>query len=549
MDWLERNLERRTNLPQIIAERAQATPDEVMAYQIDGPEWTYARFHQRVLDWAAALRRQGVKAGDHVLTFTEAHFDAYALWLGLAWLGAVEVPINPAYRGGILAHAIRMSDAKLAILSPTFLPRVREVFAEAPIIRTVMLLGEEPVEAADDAFHIVREADAFADLPALDPATLVEPQPHHIACIIFTSGTTGPSKAVLVPWGQLIASAYLGRADKDNDDAFNMHAGSVFYGFFPAFHMSGRYALTNAVARAAKLAWRPVFSVEAFWTDVDKYRCTHALLLTPFMSFLMRKPAREDDPDHPLHAVVGGPAGPILDEFMARFGVRVRMGFGMTEIGGPLGTPWMDVARQSCGTVPVGAPGYEIRLVDEFDNPVPDGEPGELIVRTDEPWSLNAGYYKMPEETAKAWRNGWFHTGDMLRRDERGEYHFVDRAKDCIRRLGENISSFEVENYVVQNPMVREVAAVAYPSDYGNGEDEVKIFVVPKPDATPDAQALWTDLAARMPKFMTPRFIEFIEALPRTEATERIQKAKLKSLTNTEKTWDARKQEKAKEPA
>lgn len=549
MSWLEQNRTRRTNLPQIIAERAAATPEEVMAYLIDGDPVTYGQFQHRVLAWASALRRLGVREGDHVVTLTEARFDAYALWLALAWLGAVEAPLNPAYRGGILAHALRMSDGKLAVVSPAFLNRVRDVVAEAPGLESVLVLDDGPIEPAADPFRVIREGEAFADLGPIDPATLIAPQPHHIACIIFTSGTTGPSKAVLVPWGQMIAAGYLGREDQANDDQFNMSESSIFYAFFPVFHMSGRYGLSIAMARAARVAYRPIFSVDRFWDDVRQYRCTHAQILSPMKAFLLNKPERPDDRDHTLIAILGGPAGPIVQRFMERFGVRVRMGFGMTEIGGPLGTPWMATPPQSCGKPVVGPPGYELRIVDENDNPVKPGESGELIVRTDDPWALNAGYYKMPEETAKAWRNGWFHTGDVLRVDDNGDYYFVDRRKDCIRRRGENISSFEVENYVVEHAQVKEVAAVPYPTDFGEGEDEVKIFVVPRPGAPLSPEALWSFLSMRMPKYMVPRFIEFTDALPRTEATERVQKVKLKALVNGAHTWDAGEYRKAKQPA
>ncbi len=539
MSWLEKNRQRRLNMPQIIAERARLTPNELLASVVGGRTYTYRQFHERIMEWAAALSRHGVKRGDHVVTFFDPHFDAYALWVALAWLGAVDVPFNPAYRGNVLRHGLNMSDAKLAVLGPGYVERVSEVYDPTTMFDTALVIGDAELAHSDDRFTIVRERDFFAGLKPIEESKLVDPKAHDIACIIFTSGTTGPAKAVLVPWGQLIAASFLGRPDAANDEEFNQNDRSVFYAYMPIFHMSGRYGLAISVFRGSKLAYRPTFSVDAFWKDVRAFGCTHAQVLTPMMAFLLSKAPSADDRDHGLIAVNGGPISPIIQQFIDRFGVRVRSGFGMTEIGGPLGTPWMKTAPENCGDPVVGSPGYELMIVDENDYPVKPGDVGELIVRTREPWATNAGYYKMPEVTARAWRNGWFHTGDAFRIDENNKYHFVDRKKDCIRRRGENISSFEVESYVTQHPGVVGVAAVSHPSDYGVGEEEVKVFVIPNREKLNSEKELWSFLKDKMPKYMLPRYIEFVPAFPLTEATNRIQKGKLKDQGDSKATWDA----------
>ena len=190
----------------------------------------------------------------------------------------------------------------------------------------------------------------------------------------------------------------------------------------------------------------------------------------------------------------------------------------------------------SCGRLRSGWAGYEARIVDEHDEPVDAGEVGELTVRTQEPWVINRGYHGMPEVTATAWRNGWFHTGDAFRVDADGNYYFVDRIKDAIRRRGENISSFEVEALVSQHPDVVESAAVAVPSEYL--EDDVKICVVLREGSTVTHEELISFLVPKMPKFMVPRYVEFLEALPKTEATLRTQKIKLREDPLNERTWD-----------
>jgi carnitine-CoA ligase len=253
--------------------------------------------------------------------------------------------------------------------------------------------------------------------------------------------------------------------------------------------------------------------------------------------FLLLQPEEPGDADTPLRHVMMGPLVPQVDDFKRRFGVDVGTGYGMTEIGAPFASDGYELANSSsCGKLRSGWAGYEVRVVDEHDEIVPTGEVGELVVRTREPWVINRGYHGMPEATAAAWRNGWFHTGDGFRIDGDGNYYFVDRLKDAIRRRGENISSFEVEALVSQHPDVIESAAVAVPSEYL--EDEVKICVVLREGSTVTHDELITFLVPKMPKFMVPRYVEFVDALPKTEATMRTQKIKLRAEPLNERTWD-----------
>jgi crotonobetaine/carnitine-CoA ligase len=254
-------------------------------------------------------------------------------------------------------------------------------------------------------------------------------------------------------------------------------------------------------------------------------------------SFLMAMPAQPDDADNPLQNVSMGPLVAEVEEFKRRFGVQVSTGYGMTEIGVPMASDGWNLANgTSCGRVRTGYPGYEVRVVDELERPLGPGEVGELLVRTAEPFTMNAGYFNMPAATAHAWRNGWFHTGDAFKYDEDGNYYFVDRIKDAIRRRGENISSFEVEAYVSKHPAVAECAAVAVPSEHS--EDEVKVVIVPAPDASFDPGELIEFLVPTMPRFMIPRYVEVVDALPKTP-TMRVRKVELRAAgTVNENTWD-----------
>jgi crotonobetaine/carnitine-CoA ligase len=223
----------------------------------------------------------------------------------------------------------------------------------------------------------------------------------------------------------------------------------------------------------------------------------------------------------------------LVEGFRERFGVSIRTHYGMTEAGAVFNRHEVVDNLASCGTP---APGYEVRLVDEHDYEVPVDEIGELVVRPDRPWTMSLGYLGMPDKTAEAWRNGWFHTGDGFKRDADGRYYFVDRIKDYLRRRGENISSFEVEQFVLEHPDVAEVAAIGVPSEHG--EDEIKIVVVLQRGSLVTPGELIDFLAPRMPRYMVPRYVELVDSLPHTEATNRVRKVELRADPFNDATWD-----------
>jgi carnitine-CoA ligase len=273
-----------------------------------------------------------------------------------------------------------------------------------------------------------------------------------------------------------------------------------------------------------RLVLRESFKTDAFWRDIDRYRCTTTNLMDTMAQFLVQSPPRADDAEHPLLNVLMVPIVPELEAFQERFGVRVCTVFNMTETSCPIGTEgWVISDRRSAGRV---RPGWHARIVDEHDRELARGEVGELVVRSEEPWRLMAGYWRRPEATVEAWRNQWFHTGDLFRQAEDGQFYFVDRLKDVIRRRGENISSAELESYVVTHPSVGECAAVAVPSPWG--EDDVKVVVVPAADHRIDVDELHAFLRASIPRFMVPRYLQVVDALPRT-ATNKIRKLELRA--------------------
>jgi len=254
---------------------------------------------------------------------------------------------------------------------------------------------------------------------------------------------------------------------------------------------------------------------------------------------LMRSP---DSPpkDTTLRNMFMAPLGTSYRQFSDRFDVRICTVYNSTEGGVAICSGWNPGNGRTVGRLREGYPGFEVRIVDADDFELPDGMPGECIIRAAVPWTMNAGYLNNPEATAKAWRNGWFHTGDALMRMPEGDYIFVDRLKDVIRRRGENISSYDVESDVMLHPEIMECAAVAVPAE--TAEDEILLFVVRRPNSGMTEQDLCTALEHRMAGFMVPRYVEFLDSLPKTQATERIVKAELRQRGIGPRSWDRERQ-------
>ena len=514
-----------TVLPVLLATRAAQRPDAPFVELAEsGVTWTYAEADADTARWAAALHRAGVGAGDTVLTMLPPCTEAVAAWLGIGRLRAMEVPVNTGYIGSMLRYLVEDSRAEIMVAHADHLPALAD--AAAGRLGTVVVVGATG-DLPESPFTLVTAAD-FLAAAADDPEPSGPPPTgRDVAAILYTSGTTGPSKGVLVTWRQaeLTATGIMPSELFDASDAF--------YSAFPLFHMSGKGPLYACALVGARVVMRRRFDTGAFWDDVRAHGATTTILLGAMANFLYQQPARPGDADTPLRDALFLPLISDLDGFCARFGVQARTTFNMTETSCCILSDGAELANAtSCGRV---RPGFHARVVDADDVEVPPGELGELVLRADEPWALMAGYWRKPEATVEVWRNQWLHTGDGFTRDADGNFYFVDRIKDAIRRRGENISSAEVEAEVNGHPAVLECAAVAVPSEYG--EDEVKIVVVAQPGETVDPDELVGYLAARMARFMVPRYVELADALPKTP-TEKIRKVELRAAGVTPATWD-----------
>lgn len=344
--------------------------------------------------------------------------------------------------------------------------------------------------------------------------------------VIYTSGTTGPSKGVLVSYFHLYSSISGAYSYVRETDRFLIN--------LPLFHITGAGSVMVPLYRGGSFAMVTSFRTAEFWSVVRSTRSTSVILIGAMTRFLLNQPAAADDREHTLRSAMMAPLTKDAAEFTRRFGVEIYTAYGMTEISCPL-RAGPNVIPGTCGKP---RPGVEVRLVDENDCEVAPDTIGELIVRTDTPWTMNSGYLGDPEATARAWRNGWFHTGDAFRRDAAGNYYFIDRIKDAIRRRGENISSYEVESAVATHPSIREVAAIAIPSEHG--EDDVLVAVSLKQGARADAAEIINHVMTRAAHFMVPRYVRFLDELPRTP-TQKVMKQSLRDAGVTLDTFDREK--------
>ncbi|MBI4692470.1 MAG: AMP-binding protein [Gammaproteobacteria bacterium] len=517
------DLTRARTIHGVLARQAQRYGDRTF-FWFRERSFSYRDFDRESDRVAAGLQALGIGKGDKVGLMMGNRPEYLFVWFGLSKLGAVEVPLNTAHRGDLLTYMLELADCRLVVCEAEFLDRLGPVLGNVPKLERLVVLGDVPAGLAKPA--LVYEACmandgvyAAVDVRWSDPFA-----------ILFTSGTTGPSKGSLMPQNYaLFMGEVVSRSMAYTED-------DRLYNVLPLFHGNAQLLSTMAaLVSGAQMVLGERFSASEFWPDVKKYGCTEFNYIGGILPILLKAEPRPDDAANPLRVMMGaGAAKDIFLAFEARFGVKLVEGYGMSEIGLPL------MNRVDGERVPgsIGRPafGCEVRLVDDEGIEITEpGVPGEVLVRTDQPYTMLIEYYKMPEKTVEAWRDLWFHTGDYATRDAAGGYYFVDRKKDALRRRGENISSYEVECVINTHPAVLESAAVAIKSELG--EDEVMVCLTLKPEATLAPEALMDHCQSRMAYFMVPRYVRILKSLPKTP-TEKIQKAELRKEGLAPDTWD-----------
>lgn len=508
-------------LRHVLEAQAAAHPDRVYAAFEDGTAWTYGQALEEARQAAAALAGLGVEQGDVVLALLPNGKDFLRTWFGVNFLGAALAAPNTAMRGSLLQHLVTLSRARLAVVDAAFVERYAALDRGA--VETVLVAGDAGEAALAGARHL-RLADMLdAAEASACPDVIVEPWETQF--ILFTSGTTGPSKGAIVTYVQMhdmIMATFGGRLGADDNYLLNM----------PLFHVSGTRAAMGMMMLGGRITLLSQFRTDSFWDTARKHGATACVLLGAAATFLENQPARDDDADNPIRLAAMVPLVRDAAGWARRFGVDVTSAYGMSELSIPILSPINPANTESCGRL---RPGYEARIVDDCDVPVPDGAIGELILRAERPWTISPGYWQMPEATAAAWCNGWFHTGDSFRRTPEGDYYFVDRKKDAIRRRGENVSSFEVEREILAHPQVSEAAAIGVPSPHG--EDDIMAVVVPAPGAALAPAELLAFLQPRMAHFMLPRYFRFVDTLPKTPSL-RVRKDLLRAEAIAPDSWD-----------
>ena len=430
-------------------------------------------------------------------------------WWGTIWAGGVAALMHAEFRGMLLEHAFKLLTPSVLIAEDVLLGHVAEIAASLPALRTVLVVGD-----AGDGFprwpgpRFLRWNDARASVAACDPAPV---EVSDDATIMFTSGTTGPSKGVRKSHHYDFIYGALAAEGIGLDESSNIWSCS------PCSHArTTNCVLLGAMVSGARATLTSRFSASRFWTELREAGATHTYVSNWMANVLMKQPPAAEDRGHGVRVIhcLPPPVDPLA--FQERFGVRLTgQGYGSTE-----SYPLPQQLREQDWTRPRGFigkphPTMEVRIADRHGYPVPaDGRTaGEMLVRPRLPYAMLSGYYRNPEATAEAFRDGWFHTGDGATIDADGNLGFTGRLSDSIRRRGENISAWEIEQAAIVLPGVAEVAAYGVPDELG--EEEVKLDIVPDPGIALDPAALIARLDARLPRFMVPRYVELRQSLPK----------------------------------
>ncbi|WP_244222616.1 ATP-dependent acyl-CoA ligase [Cupriavidus lacunae] len=524
-DGVESGVASQYTLPALLAARAARQGDSAL-FSDRQTRWTANDACAVAARRAGSLAAQGVTRGDRVALMCSNRAEFMEIVLGCAWLGAVVVPINTASRGLQLEHILKNSGARLLVAEPHLVSAVAALNAQALALEQIWLIGERLEEASDET-PVPSQWRSMPMPPpgaALEAAALADSDP---LAILYTSGTSGLSKGVICPHAQFY---WWGRYTGNH---LGLREGDVLYTCLPLFHTNALNSWYQALLHDAELVADRRFSASGFFDALVATRATVTYVLGAMVPILLGREVTAAEREHNVRiALAPGVPAQFQEAFTSRCGIALLDGYGSTETNFAIGG---GIEHQRPGYMGRVVPGFEARVVNDVDQPVADGEPGELILRASEPFAFASGYFGMPEKTVEAWRNLWFHTGDRVVREADGYFRFVDRQKDAIRRRGENISSFEVEQVILAHPAVETAAVYAVRSSLA--EDEVMAMIVLREDARLDPLELIRYCEPRLPYFAVPRYLELTRDLPKTE-NGKIQKYKLRERGITEQTWD-----------
>jgi crotonobetaine/carnitine-CoA ligase len=497
--------------------RAKAKKNgERTAIRFVGEEVSYLQLDEASDEVATGLLRAGVRPGERVAALLFNSPEFLYLWFGAAKAGVVLVPLNTGLKGELLRYELDDCGAVGVVLDPRLAPEFGAIRQGLPL-RHVWIADRPDGDGRAAGAH-----RSWSELPVrgAPPPTEV-PHPWDPAAILYTSGTTGPPKGAIIPHEKYL------RTPHDIGLRSRLVPGAVLYTALPLFHCNAQ-EMTTLVALENDLtaAFDERFHASTYWETAARMGATHVSLLISMINVLFKQPSRPTDRTHGVRvALTAGATRAVWPEFESRFGVTIIELYGMTECGCTTLMNPPDAIR--VGSIGTPLEFVDAEVVDDFDRPVPAGIRGELLVRPREPFTMFLGYHSKPEKTVESWRNLWFHTGDYVTRDSDGYYYFVDRKKDVIRRRGENLAPYDVESVLNTHPSVFESVVIGVPSPLG--EEDVKAFVKLKPEQPINAEELFRYCAEKLPFFMVPRYIEFIDEIPKT-ANQKAQRYVLRTL-------------------
>ena len=515
-------------LGNLVATRARELGDKTFLYFRD-QEISYKEFDRKSNTVANNLQRMGIGKGDKVAIMMPNCPEWYYVWLGLAKIGAIEVPLNTAYRGDLLGYQIDQSDSRWVVIQDQLVDRLGIIQENLSKVERVVVHSESGSVPSINLSQAITHLGEL--LEGSTEYAYAEVKPSDIYAIQYTSGTTGASKGSMTP--HAFAFAFI----PVHLRACGYTSSDVLYTCLPLFHGNPQVLTTIvAMVAGAKVALGEHFHATTFWDEMRKYGATAFNYIGGILNMLYKQPESPKDRDHSVRVAFGAAAPANLwTAIEERFGFQIVEGFGLTESGailcnfGP---------NRKAGSLGKPHEIYDVAIFGDDDQPAAPNEIGEIVGKPRIPYAMTQGYYKMPDKSLETFRNFWFHTGDLGYYDEQGYYFFVDRKKDAIRRRGENISSFEVEKVINANPKVLESAALAHPSEMG--EDEVRVAVILKEGQTMTPLELVQWCEERMAYFMVPRFVEFRTSFPKTP-TDRVEKYKLRQEGLPPDHWDREK--------
>lgn len=513
----------RTILGALIAADRQA-PDQVRIRMVGDRGYTARELLDRAAVLGGLLAENGVTMGDRVAIMVSNRIEFLEAFFGAAHVGAVSVPLNTSLRGPILEHMLRDSSPLALVVEQTFMDVIGKALENAELAPRVFVIDREPSSFAVETHDFATSKRQAVPVPQAQVTR------YDNASILYTSGTTGPSKGVLHTHNSMIAFG------EKADWLFGYSSQDISHNCLPLFHANALcVTLLPTLRVGGTVVFGQRFSASNFWNEVREEGATVISILGAMVPILWGASPNENDTKNDVRVAlsVPTPSAEFYESFENRFGLRLVSQYGMTDTSSIIGTPPDQPGRP--GYAGVAHPDFECVVVNEHDEPLPDGVAGELVVRPRKPEIIMARYWNNPQATMDTWRNLWFHTGDVLVRDPDGWFKFIDRQKDAMRRFGENISSFEVESVIAAHPSVREVAVYAVPSELS--EDEVMAAVVLEPDADDQLEELGLYCDEHLPYFASPRYLLAIDALPKTR-TAKVLKAELRRSGITPETID-----------